>query len=80
MKKYLLNILQIIVLIIWIFNFLLIVFFWDFFSNLSFINKLSIFWLIFIVETIIILYFINIFYEKPILELKLAIINFLNWK
>ena len=81
MKKYLLNILQIIILIIWIFNFLLIVFFWDFFSNL--INKLSIlsiFWLIFIVETIIILYLINIFYEKPILELKLAIINFLNWK
>ncbi len=71
---------DIIILLLAIINIIFIVFIWNYLISLNLISKIIIITVFFFIEIIIILYSIKTFYEKPILELELAIKKFLTGK
>jgi len=71
---------DIIILLLTFINIAFIILWWNYISNLDLINKVIILSIFFFIEVIAVLYSIKTFYEKPILELELAIKKFLTWK
>jgi len=71
---------DIIIILLAFINIIFILFILDKISDLEYSIKIAVISLFFIIEVIILKYSVTTFYQKPILELELAIKKFLTWK
>jgi len=71
---------DIIIILLAFINIIFILFILDKISDLEYPIKIAIISLFFIIEVIVLKYSVTTFYQKPILELELAIKKFLTWK